>query len=275
MAMWWKAGAVAPRMIISTLLVIGFIGPALPVVLQLVLFYGGPATFVLLWLGIGETPAARAILSARRMSAPESAAMSPALDIASSAPTGLYPGQITVTGRCQQRPVEVFGHHTIVVSRTLPVAVARGAVSSQEAAALLVHAEGVLRAGLCRHDPALWFWTTPTRVILAMFGQRRLKSPVLIFAWRMRWVVGAVAVYQSATTGPPTAGLVIGVILSLMIGLTYMTPWCARRWDRHLTKIGDQAVRDADLGPSLAGYLERSMSLTVGTLERIKTLDHA
>ena len=88
----------------------------------------------------------------------------------------------------------------------------------------------------------LWF-TWPWQVLGSFLGgiaHGVSKLPLIGFAWRVRWAIAGIAVWQSVAAGRTSA--TIGIVV--VIGLTYLLPWTTRHHE-HLLR---QAL--ADLDPS-------------------------
>src|SRR5665647_2266788 len=77
--------------------------------------------------------------------------------------------------------------------------------------------------------------------------------PLTQFAWRIRFVVAAVAVAQSVADGRIAAGMVVAVF----IPLTYLAPRWQRRWDMRSQDDSDRFVADHELGDALGRFLRR------------------
>lgn len=74
--------------------------------------------------------------------------------------------------------------------------------------------------------------------------------PLTRFAWRIRFVVAAVAVAQSAADGRIAAGLVVAIF----IALTYLVPQWQRRWDIRSQDDCGRFVADHELGDTLGRF---------------------
>jgi len=91
--------------------------------------------------------------------------------------------------------------------------------------------------------------------------------PLTQFAWRIRFVVAAVAAAQSVADGRIAAGMVVAVF----IPLTYLAPRWQRRWDMRSQDDSDRFVADHELGDALGRFLRRCPP-EPRTLERIHRL---
>lgn len=153
-------------------------------------------------------------------------------------------------------PVRSFGRDQVVVSPLLIEGVRRRQLSAQEAAALLTHNIGWLRAQPTRGAIAVAAWTLPWRASSAValrFGTAARRVPLLGFAWRMRFVVGTVAVIQSAVEGRTTSAVLVAALLTV----TYTAPAARRAHDARLQMAADRYVSDRGLGPTLLGAMDR------------------
>lgn len=87
------------------------------------------------------------------------------------------------------------------------------------------------------------------------------------FAWRIRFVMGTVAVVQSVADGRIAAGVVVAVF----IDLTYLSPRWQRQWDNCSQDDSDRFAADHGLGDALGRFLRRCPP-EPRTLERIHRL---
>lgn len=77
--------------------------------------------------------------------------------------------------------------------------------------------------------------------------------PLITFAWKARWVIFAVAVWQSASEGRWVGFWGVLVIATL----SWSTGFLQRRWLARYTELGDRRVITEGLGPTLAALLRR------------------
>lgn len=143
-----------------------------------------------------------------------------------------------------------------MVSQGLVEAIATGRVRPDEAAALLAHAVGRVRAGQTRYDVAVEFWVLPWRLLQSLgrgVGQMAGRIPLAAFAWRARFVTGAVAVGQGLAEGRGAFGLISAGV----IGLSYVVPWLERQASLAAEDEADRFVAAAGLGDTLSRLLER------------------
>jgi len=91
--------------------------------------------------------------------------------------------------------------------------------------------------------------------------------PLTQFAWRVRFVVAAVAAAQSVADGR----IAVGMVVAVFIPLTYLAPRWQRRWDVRSQHDSDRFVADHELGDALGRFLRRCPP-EPRTLERIHRL---
>lgn len=155
--------------------------------------------------------------------------------------------------------VQVMGRRRhLIVSPRLVQALDRGWVSPQEAAALVVHADGYHRVAAPRREIAVTLAELPCRAVIGItdavvraFGWLPLSG----VAWQLRGVVGAVTLYQSITGAAPFWP---GVLGASVIALTYLVPAGSRVLRRRAELAGDQAVVAQNLGRALMDVLQRN-----------------
>jgi hypothetical protein len=93
---------------------------------------------------------------------------------------------------------------------------------------------------------------------------------LLSAAWRIRWLILAVAVVDNCLNRRWPA--LVGVVI---IGtLSWTTGRLARRWNSTLLALGDERVITEGFGPTFAAMI-RSHSSAVGDLERVNHLTHS
>jgi hypothetical protein len=162
------------------------------------------------------------------------------------------------------------GRHSVVVSAGLLRSAQLGELPADQAAGVIAAAVGRIRLGQTRFDVAVEFWTIPWQLVrevcLAIaktVGLLRLTQ----FAWRIRFVVAAVAVAQSVADGRIAEGLVVAAF----IALTYLAPRWQRNWGMRSQNDSDRFVADHELGDALGRFLRRCPP-EPRTLERIHRL---
>ena len=254
MKILWKLGTLGPSVVGSTLLVSLVIAPALPTLAQVGLSYGGILVLVLLVCGVGEGRAVRVLLHARRLTDSQQSALAP---ITVECRRGLGPPviEIFVAKRPAAAPACAQGRHHVVLAPWFVHAVRSGQLPHDVAVAVIAHAALVARAGLSRHSPAIAFWTLPWRTVCTIV--RPLRGLLPEFVWKARFVVFAVAIWQSTTMGPPVVGPISAAVLAIILATTYLSPVCAHHWQRHVTQVADNGLVGLGLGPAMATFLRR------------------
>jgi hypothetical protein len=264
-----QALARSPGLVVSTVLTC-MVGALLPPLPGLTLFAGGLGLAVVLCAGGLERPAIRLLGHARGLSEAEAAALAPAIALLCQKdigpPTvGLYArdGEVGISAGAA-------GRRSVVVSAGLLQAAQMGQLPADQAAAVIAAAIGRIRLGQTRFDVAVEFWTIPwqlLRAVCLVIAKTIGLSPLTEFAWRIRFVVAAVAVAQSVADGRIAAGVVVAVF----IALTYLAPRWQRQWDARSQDDSDRFVADHNLGGPLGQFLRRCPPKP-RTIERIQRL---
>ena len=265
-----KALAVGPGLLVSTALTTT-VGPLLHPAVGAVIFFGGLLTAALLLVGVGEPLAARLLMFARPARPDELRMVAPALTTLCAA--GIGPPLIQMWVRDKQHGVWAagMGRRTVVISSGLLEAVGDGELPQAQAAAVIGHAAALTRGGWTRSDPFLAFWSLPWQLLraaaTAVAGALR-KLPLVSLAWRMRFVVIAIAVVQNLHTGLPWLAALIGTIGAA----SYAIPVWERNWLQMTLIAGDRALIDAGLGGPWAAVLHRCPR-TPSTRSRLLALE--
>ena len=264
-----QALARSPGLVVSTVLTC-MIGALLPPLPGLALFAGGLTLTVVLCAGGLERPSVRLLGRARVLSEVEAAALAPA--IALLCQRGLGPPAVELYARDGEVGISAgaAGRRSVVVSAGLLRAAQLGQLPADQAAAVVAAAVGRIRLGQTRFDIAVEFWTIPwqlVRTVCLVIAEAIGLLPLTEFAWRIRFVVSAVAVAQSVADGRIAAGVVVAVFITL----TYLAPRWQRRWDMRSQDDSDQFVADHELGDALGRFLRRCPP-EPRTLERIHRL---
>jgi hypothetical protein len=264
-----QALARSPGLFVSTVLtcMIGALLPSLP---GLALFVGGLTLTVVLCAGGLERPAVRLLGRARVLSEAEAAALAPA--IALLCQKGLGPPTVKLYARDGEVGISAgaAGRRSVVVSAGLLRAARLGRLPADQAAGVIAAAVGRIRLGQTRFDIAVEFWTIPWQLVHAVclpIVKMVSLVPLTGFAWRIRFVVAAVAVAQSV----PDGRIAGGVVVAVFIALTYYAPRWQRQWDWQSQDDSDRFVADHELGEALGRFLCRCPPQP-RTLERIHRL---
>lgn len=259
----------APGLFVSTVLTC-LVGALLPPLAGLVLFVGGLGVMVALCAGHLEEPAVRLLGRARALSQAQAAALAPA--VALLCQQGLGPPAIELYVRDGQVGISAgaAGRRSVVVSAGLVQGAHLGLVPAEHAAGVIAEAAGRIRLGQTRFDLAVAFWAIPWQLVRApclTIARTTGAFPLAQFAWRIRFVVAAVAVTQSVADGRIAAGVVVAVF----IAQTYLAPRWQRQWDRCSQDAADRFVAAHELGDALGRFLRRCPP-EPRTLERIHRL---
>lgn len=266
-----KVLAYAPGVAVSTVLT-WMLGAMLPAALAWVLFLGGLAAVAVLGVGVGEPAAVRALCRARRLTAAEQEALAPAVALLCQASLGPPLVHLWVQERLEPITSEAVGRRSVLVSGGLIASVRDGRLPASQAAAVIGHAAAVLRCGLTRHDLALRFWTLPWQLLRGL-GQglgAGAALPLARWAWRLRLVLGAIALVQGIAEASP-ASIAAGTGAAAVIAISYLMPRWERCWAALVREAGDRQVSRAGLAEPLAVFLRRCSS-SPGTFERIHAL---
>jgi len=246
--------ALAPGVVVSTVVWL-LVAALLPAGLGSVLLLAGLSLVAVLWLARSGRPA-RLVdrvgawsAGAREPTPAELAALVPVLSRLGELEVGQLRWMVARSPR-PYPPVRPFGRDRVVVSPVLVEAVFRRQVGVEEAVALIVHTIGWLRAQPTRGDVAIAAWTLPWRAlsgVIARIGAAARWMPLVGLAWRLRFVVGGVAVVQSAVEGR-TASAVLVVVF---IAASYATPAARRARGARLQVTADKYVTSRSMGPAL------------------------
>jgi Zn-dependent protease with chaperone function len=264
-----QALARSPGLFVSTVLTC-LAGALLPPLPGLMLFVGGLGLTAVLCAGGLERPAVRLLGRARVLSEVEAAALAPA--IALLCQKGLGPPAIQLYARDGDVGISAgaAGRRSVVVSSGLLRGCQTGQLPADQAAGVIATAVGRIRLGQTRLDLAVEFWTIPWQLVRAVYvaiTSAVAWIPPIQFAWRIRFVVGAVAVAQ-AVSGGRIAG---GAVVTVFTALTYLAPRWQRQWDMSSQDESDRFVADHELGAAFSRFLRRCPPER-RTLERIHRL---
>jgi Zn-dependent protease with chaperone function len=264
-----QALARSPGLAVSTVLTC-MVGALLAPLAGLTLFVGGLALTVVLCAGGLERPAVRLMGHARDFSEAEAAALAPAMALLCQ--KGLGPPVVDLYARDGELGIGAgaVGRHSVVVSAGLLWACQLGQLPADQAAGVIAAEVGRIRLGQTRFDVAVDFWTIPWQLVRAVclaIAKTVGLFPLTRIAWRIRFVVAAVAVAQSVADGRIAAG----VVVAMFIALTYLAPRWQRHWDKRSQDDSDRFVADHELGDALGRFLRRYPP-EWRTLERIHHL---
>lgn len=255
-----RAVAIAPTVVVSTVAWL-MLAALLPAVAGGFVVLSAPTALAMLWLGrsgrVGYLVEQVGVLlaGAREPTRNELEALRPVT--ARLVELNVDSMRLLISRSTQPHPaVRPSGRDYIVVSPFLVGAVLRRHLLTEHAVALIAHDVGWLRAQPTRGAIAIAAWTLPGRALSV--GASRLGTAAhwrlfVGFVWRMRIVIGIVAVIQSAMESRITsAGLV-----ATLLAVTYTTPAARRAHDARLQAAADQYLSDRGLGPALLGAMQR------------------
>jgi hypothetical protein len=259
----------SPGLVVSTVLTC-LVGALLPPLAGLTLFVGGLVLTVVLCAGALERPAVRLLGRARVLSEVEAAALAPA--IALLCQKGIGPPTVDLYARDGAVGISAgaAGRRSVVISTGLLQSAQLGQLPADQAAGVIAAAVGRIRLGQTRFDVAVEVWTIPWQLVSAVcvaMSKTVGSLPLTQFAWRIRFVVSAIAVAQSVADGR----IAVGVVAAAFVTLTFLAPRWHRQWDMRSQDGSDRFVADHELGNALSRFLRRCPP-EPRTLERIQRL---
>lgn len=212
--------------------------------------------------GRGETAAVRFVGRARPLRGCESASLRSAVAVLKEFDL-LDPNiRLTVRARHDILWADAVGRRTIVMSLGLVEAITTGRARPDEVAAVLAHAIGRIRLGQTRHDLAVRFWLLPWRAFQLVSGSvgRVIVTwfPPVKLAWRVRSIVGVVALTQSMSQGRA----MVGCLSAVVVGLSYLVPWSAHHAELSAQDAADTYVAAVGLGDALSRFLGQGRRTT-------------
>lgn len=234
------------------------VGAVVPAAVGSVWFFGGLGVLVVLLCGRGERLAVRVLCWARPLRDFEDTPLRPVVAVLQEHDLTSPPPRLLVRGNVGGIWAGHAGRRHLVISTGLVAAADTGRVRPDELAALMAHALARQRLGWTRYDLALEFWLLPWRILqgFALGAIQRLslsRAPLTGFAWRLRFIVGAVTPFTSAADGQT----VFGILGAGLIALTYLVPWARRQAELGAENESDQFVARAGLGDALIRFLRR------------------
>lgn len=242
-----KTAVVLPEVIISSLIGLVVIA-ALPPVIGLCTIAAWLAASVVLAAGLGEAELVRVLHGARRATPTEVARLAiPGRIVAERVDTNGVRVRIVTHGPA----VFTFGRRHVLLAQDVLHAYSVGEISDAEVAALMIHGIGRLRLGHTRLDLLWVFWGgAPWDFIRGLFvgvGRQLAWVPLGRFAWKTRFIVGAIAVVLEAEAGRWPSP----IIITVFIGLSYLVPRWRRLWEHQLDQAAERYLRQAGLGDDL------------------------
>lgn len=260
----FRLGAVLPGIVLSAALTL-VVAAMLPATLGGMLLVAYVAAAVVLAFGRLEPITVRVLGRIRPATAGEA-------QLLQAVATRLHAHGVAVpvftVGRSDLRraAAEPWGRRTVVVAPRLLRWLAREQVAVEVAAAIVAQAAAGLRVGPSRFDLSVRWLLWPGSLVVA--GFLRIAGlftwvPGTLGLWRLRAVLGAVAVWQTLQDQQVTIAVTTGVLMAV----SYTGPACARAWRRRVEAAADRVVASAGLGEELV-FAVRSAD-EAGSVDRI------
>lgn len=165
------------------------------------------------------------------------------------------PARVWIGQRRAGRLVASPNRADLVIGTEVLKLIERQALTDVQVSALVVHGVGQRPVLNSRMVIAVEAYTAAwqlLRLIATGVVQRLRLVPLFSFAWKVRWVTFAVAVWQSYTAGR----WIVAVGVAVLAVLTWSTGYLERRWQDRLATLGDRHVINAGLGDTLADLLD-------------------
>lgn len=233
-------------------------------------FTGTLLVSVTLGCGRWEAPAARLFGFARGPRLGERAVLGPTLRLLER--LDLAPGKVLVrlTGT-EGLPAMPIGRHTVIVEPWLVQGLYECRLTTADAATAIGHAVASQRVGPARFDLAARLWAFPwTLVLVIIRGVARRFSwvPAGALAWRLRIVLGVVALYQGFQ---PDGNPALGIAAASLVALSYLAPAADRAWRNVVEGDADRIVAQRGLTDSLVHLAQwRGGSSSLERVHRIR-----
>ena len=232
-----KTAVVLPEVVISSLIGLVVIA-ALPSVMRLYITAAWIAASAVLAAGLGEAEVVRILHGARRATPTEVALLAiPGLIVAERVDTNGVHLRIVTQGPA----VSTLGRRHVLLAQEVVHACSIGKITDEEVAALMVQGIGRLRLGHTRFDLLWGFWSAPWDFIRGLFagaGRQFAWVPLGRFAWKTRFIVGAIAVVLEAQAGRWPSP----IIITAFIVLSYLMPRWRWSWETQLSDSADRYV---------------------------------
>ena len=225
-----KAAVVIPDLIIASLLWLVIIA-LLPPVAGFVLTVGGLIFAVVLAAGLGEDLTVRVLYRARHVTPAEASRLAVAWRIATHQ---LDADGVRLRIVSHGAPVGTAGRQHVLLRRDVVAAYCTNQITAHAVAGLIAQGIGRLRHGHTRFDLLWTFWTIPWDLVRGLahaIGRRLAWIPLVQFAWRIRIVVGTIAVILEAQAGRWPSAIIIGAF----IALSYVVPRSRSAWDEYVS----------------------------------------
>lgn len=224
-----KSAVVIPDLIIASLLWLVIIA-LLPPVVGFVLTVGGLVMGAALAAGLGEDLTVRVMYRARRATPAEAPRLAVALRIATHR---LDADGVRLRIVNHGPLVGTAGRQHVLLRSDVVAAYCTNQITAHQVADPITQGIGRLRHGHTRFDLLWTFWTIPWDLVRGLahaIGRRLAWIPLVQFAWRIRLVLGAIAVILEFQTGRWPSAIITG----MFIALSYLMPRSRDALHRHL-----------------------------------------
>lgn len=224
-----KAASVIPDLIIASLLwlvILALLPPSIGFMVGVL----GITAAALVAAGLGEEAVIGVLYRARRPNASEA----PQLAVAWRIATHHFESHgIRLRIVTHGPSIATAGRRHLLLRRDIVAAYCANHLTADQVAGLFAHGIGRLCHGHTRFDVLWTVWTIPWDLIRGLthaVGRRLAWLPLAQFAWRIRVLVGIIAVILEAQAGRwPSA-----IVIAGFMGLSYLLPIGRQTWERHL-----------------------------------------
>ena len=214
-----KAAVVIPDLTISSLLWLVIVA-ALPPAIGLGLTLAGLIMAAVLAAGLAEDATVRLLYRARRATPAEAPLLAVAWRIATH---HLEADGVRLRIVTHGPVVATAGRGHVLLRRDVVAACYANEINTHAVALLIASGIGRLRCGHTRFDLLRTVWTIPWDLVRGLahgIGRRLAWIPLVQFAWRIRLVVGTIAVILETQAGRWPSPIIIAAFISL----SYLLP---------------------------------------------------
>lgn len=231
-----KTAVVIPDLIIASLLWLVIIA-LVPPVAGFGLIVGGLVFGAVLAAGLGEDFTVRVLYRSRRATPAEAPRLAVVWRIAThrSDADGV---RLRIVNHGP--PVGTAGRQHVLLRSDVVAAYCTNQITAHQVADLITQGIGRLCHGHTRFDLLWTFWTIPWDLVRGLahaIGRRLIWIPLVQFAWRIRLVVGTIAVILEAHAGRWPSPIVIAGF----IALSHLMPLWHGSWESGLGRPAGQA----------------------------------
>ena len=180
---------------------------------------------------------------------------------------------IWISRRLGDRDALMPTAHDLVIGEQFLSWIVAGQLGQEQASAIVSHALGQQPVNSSALVAVVEVYCAPWHLVSILasgFTRIASRTPLLPTAWRVRWIVFAVAMIESYRHGRWVA--LVGVTIIAL--LSWTTGHLANRWTRVHAELGDRRVITEGFGPTLAAMIRRNSRATAD-LERAEALNHA